>query len=187
MRICAFDLGVKNFAVAIECFNKTKLNKNQDDVYMEGKLEFLDKQNFSPDTKGSKITNKILETLNEYIKTILSKLEECDIILIEKQFKCRGVQNATCIHLEHHLQGILMWALQHKKIKIEVYASRHKTKTFDENQMTKNQRKKWTVNEASNILLAREDYTMLDIFNKKKKDDMADVIMMIQAYKMNKF
>lgn len=184
MRVCAFDLGVKNFAVAIESFDRTKLNGQQDDVYMEGKIEFVDKQELSA-AKGGKITTKVLKTLNDYIKTLLPQLQTCDVILIEKQFKCRGVQNAACIHLEHHLNGILMWALSHTKTKIEVYASRHKTKAFESQKMTKIERKKWTVEETTKLLLSREDYDTLDIFNKKKKDDMADVIMMIQAYKMN--
>lgn len=184
MRICAFDLGVKNFAVAIESFDRAKLTKSQDDVYMEGVIEFVDKQELS-DAKGGKITTKVLKNLNKYIQSLIPKLEKCDIILIEKQFKCRGVQNAACIHLEHHLNAILMWALASTKVKIEVYASRHKTKAFESNRMTKLERKKWTVEETTKLLLSREDYQTLDIFNKKKKDDMADVIMMIQAYKMN--
>lgn len=188
MRICAFDLGCKNTAIAIEEFDKSHIKGStndelKDSVYTEGKILYLDKVNFTPDVKGTKITNKVLLNVTDYIEENLSRFKECDLILIERQYKTRGVQNSSCIHLEHHIQAILLYLLRNTKTRVEIYSAKFKTKTFDDSKMTKPQRKKFTINEASNLLLAREDYQNLEIMNKNKKDDYADVIMMIQSYK----
>lgn len=188
MKVCAIDLGVHNSAIAIEEFEKVSItgsNKDElrDAAYMEGTLTFIDKVDFAPDVKGCKITNKVLNNVINYLESILDKLKECDIILIEKQYKTKGVQNSSCIHLEHHIQGVLLYLLKDTKTKVEPYAAKFKTKTFEETKMTKAQRKKWTVEEAANLLLAREDYDNIEIFNNRKKDDYADAIMMIQSYK----
>jgi len=186
--VCAMDLGIKNFAVAIEKFDLETILKSKKDiglensVYSEGTLTYLNKLDLAPGAIGKKITDSILIAATRYLVSIIDKLKECDVILIEHQYKFRNVQNSDCIHLEHHIQGILLYLLEDTKTRVKIFAARHKTKTFDNEKMTKPQRKAWTVNEASNILLARQDYENLALF-KAKKDDYADVIMMIQAYK----
>jgi len=189
MRVAAMDLGIHNTAIAIEEFEKTNITGSSrdeiiDSAYMEGKLVFIDKVDFAPDKKGTKITNAVLNNVTNYLESLIPELEKCDVVLIEKQFKTKGVQNATCIHLEHHIQAILLYLLKDTNCKVESYASKFKTKVFEESKMTKPQRKKWTVEQAGNLLLAREDYENCEIFNNKKKDDYADVIMMIQSYKV---
>jgi len=181
--ICAIDIGIHNCAIAIEEFDSNKTFNSKDDIYMEGKIIFLDKIDFAPNIKNAKITNKVLINVSSYFENNLNLLKQCEYIFIEKQYKARGCQNNICIHLEHHIQGILLYLLKDTDINIKLYSSKLKTKTFDTSLMTKNQRKKFTVDETMNLLLAREDYENLKKISSGKKDDYADAIMMIQSYK----
>ena len=54
---------------------------------------------------------------------------------------------------------------------------------FTQEKMTQRQRKMWSVNKALEILKERnEDWVIEKIKQDKKKDDMADVIMQLEAY-----
>jgi hypothetical protein len=189
MRVCAIDIGCHNSAFCIEEFDPSKITGStkeeiKDSVYMEGKITFIDKVDFAPDTKGAVITNKLLTNVTNYLLTILDKLEECDQILIEKQMNTKWVKNGPCIHLEHHILAILMYFFNDTKTNVEIYASKHKTKEFEKTKMDKDGRKKWTEAEAGDLLLAREDYENCEVFRGTKKDDYSDVIMMIQSFKV---
>ena len=183
MKVAAIDIGIHNCAIAIEEFNEKVVFNTKDDVYMEGKLIFLEKIDFAPNVKGVKITNSVLNNITNYFESHIDLIKDCDFLFIEKQYKSFGAQNSTCIHIEHHIQGILLYFLKNTKVKVQLYSAKLKTKIFDTTHMTKIERKKFTTKEAIDLLLAREDYENLKLLNGSKKDDYADVIMMIQSYK----
>lgn len=181
MIVAAFDLGIHNTAVAIEEFNDKE--DSEDGVFSNGTILFIDKVDLAPGKKNAKMSDEVINNIMSYIETILDKLETCNVILIERQFKKAGKQNSCCIHLEHLIHTLLIYFFRGTKTKVIVYASKHKTKEFESKKMTKPQRKKWTVEQAGEIMMARQDYDTLKLLSSGKKDDYADVIMMIQSYK----
>jgi len=54
--------------------------------------------------------------------------------------------------------------------------------------LTKPQRKKWATEKAIEIIMERgETKTLEDISGKKKKDDLADVLIQLQSFKYLRF
>jgi hypothetical protein len=54
--------------------------------------------------------------------------------------------------------------------------------------MTKPERKKWAVEKAIEILMQRGDMkTLENILGKRKKDDLADVLLQLQSFKFLRF
>lgn len=140
--------------------------------------------NFSYCIKGSdgKITH--IDRLAVTHKSVLElfkslDLSDCTTVIIENQMRV----NIKCVRLQQHITTYFM--IVHPQIKIVPFSSKHKTCVFTQEKMTQRQRKMWSVNKALEILKERnEDWVIDKINHDKKKDDMADVIMQLEAYQV---
>lgn len=200
--IAAFDLGIKNFAFAVKnngeytLLNNTRLgDKNLSRVdlnkYKKEELfklveidqtkEKLKKKDIidlilsKTKIKGKKPPSKDLglsmfEIMDDY-KTIW---EQCDIFLIERQMTI----NLQALKLSHYLEAYLKIYFPTKKI-LNYNASTKTKKLGAEKLKTKKDRKDWTIQFVNDLL----DGDNLRYFESlSKKDDVADVVCMIESY-----
>ncbi|CCV01951.1 RuvC-like Holliday junction resolvase [Invertebrate iridescent virus 22] len=100
--------------------------------------------------------------------------DKCNIFLIERQMTI----NLQALKLSHYLEAYLKIYYPNKKI-LNYNASKKTKKLGAPSLKTKQDRKKWTIQYASNILCGEN----LEYFNNlSKQDDVADVICMIESY-----
>jgi len=162
-------------------------------------------------THGTK-TNNILEEqiyINMYnlLNQYKTYWDNCSVILIEKQMGFgAGKQNIMAIKLAQHCYSYFMFMYGNSKTIIE-YPATKKTQIlgapkkfgtitkFFKNGKSKDiqdNRKKWSVRTALAILQQRNDtdsYNKLteDHVYKQQQDDIADCLLMNQAYCFEKF
>ena len=120
--------------------------------------------------------------------------ENVDIIIVERQMSFRKKINTMALKLGQHCESYFInkYGRDIKVIEFEAY---HKTQILGAEKilttsrksyknMSDYARKKWAIEEAFSVLSLRDDYeTMSEIGNIKKKDDLCDVIIQLQAFK----
>lgn len=217
MRGLSIDIGVHNMAFYIEEFNLEELKgikppirtKRYDSngcptiewknvlekVYKNGNKVFQEIVNLS-ETKGTKFDINIFINLSNYLESISNEIDKCDFILIEQQMKT----NPMAQRLEQHCVSWISFMYLDTK-QVILFPSSNKTRVLgaprkveDKNgklvKMKKLQRKKWACDEALKILNLRDDINTIHyIFsvNKKKSDDLSDVIVQLNAFKIKCF
>jgi hypothetical protein len=170
------------------------------EIAQRGSIIFLEKQDLG-DRQAYHAGFAFLNLYN-WMERLHPYLQDCDLILIEQQM----LTNNMAISLMNHLYAFLLIRYTHERkkenkptIPIKLYPSKNKTRvlgaplkqqeeTLAGTTMTtvsKYQRKKWSTNQADALLQLRGDKTWHEyIFktNKKKKDDLSDVIMQNLSY-----
>lgn len=203
--IAAFDMGTKNFAFAVKDKGEFVLLKNTSltDANIMTKTELNKLKIVELTNVMSKLqidhNNKLLK--KDMINLILSKnkkhvekkdlglsmfqimdenkaiWDQCEIFLIERQMTI----NLQALKLSHYLEAYLK--IYYPKKKILNYNATTKTKKLGAiNLKTKKDRKDWTILYVSN-LLTDENLRYFQSLN--KKDDIADVICMIESYTLD--
>lgn len=184
MRVCAIDPGIRNFAVAIEEFDHLKIH-TQKDVFTNGKVIYLNVIDLCETGYNAKsVSLGGLLNLNSYLESIHHLLETCDAFVVEKQLKV----NPPAQWVEHHCYAYFVSHFWDFKV-ITPMSSKMKYSELRYNgNRKKSARKKWAEEKACGILLSRDDIPNVQkISTSRKKDDMGDVIIMIQAFKSRIF
>lgn len=208
--IAAFDLGVKNFAFAVfdpakdekgsyillknnnlneEDITKTELNnrKKCDLICMMEKLNIKQEEKIKKKDMVEIIYKKQkrckkAKDIGVCLFNVLDEFKEfwakCDVFLIERQM----LVNRQALKLSHFLEAYLKMHYNNKKI-INYNASLKTKRLGAEKLKTKAERKKWTVQFVSRVLDADNLQWFETLF---KKDDIADVICMIESYKIKR-
>jgi hypothetical protein len=192
----AFDIGVKNFAFAVKKgddyiilknlnlsnkVSKSELNKLKKSELVEmleqppksemKKKELVDALfTINKKQKSNDVCTSLLNNLDEY-KHIW---DDCNVFLIERQ---KSV-NLQALKLSHYLEAYLKIHYSEKKI-LNYNASLKTKKLGAINLKTKLDRKKWTIEFASTIL---KDENLKYYTSLPKKDDVADVVCMIESF-----
>ena len=212
MFVASFDIGKCNFAFCIERFDSSNLKKIKsiqkslrytkenectlefqpiiDAVCMEGELVLHENLDITHGSKKSKYLDDVVflnmyNTLDEYA----SEFDKCDIILIEQQMSFGANKtNTMAIKLAQHCKSYFIYKYRGTK-EIVDFPAYHKTQVLGAIKgLTKPQRKKWSVEKAVDILLQRNDMKTIDMISeKKKRDDLADVFIQLQAFKFLRF
>lgn len=206
--VASFDIGKKNFAFCIEEINPQqlinitnipKVDRYLKDrtctpdfanvlkqVYTNGKLIIL--ENIDLTEMGDCDKSQYLDpVIFVNMTTILDKYKEywdkCTSIIIEQQMGFGKKRNLMAIKLGQHCFSYFLF--QYALFKnVSEFGAYYKTKVNGAIKMSDYQRKKWAVSKAIDILTEREDFISIDIIKKqKKKDDMSDTIVQLQAYK----
>ena len=169
MRACSIDVGKVNLGVYIEEFTQHTT-----------KALYLRRVDLTEKLK-ERVTPQFLSRLFAYLDSISALLETCDNIIIEKQLRA----NPEAQFVDHALQSYFV-IRNHKGI--TSFSSKNKTRLFDSSKMTKYQRKKWATNKALEMLEDRGETDLLEyVRTLKKKDDVADAICQLDAWKNLKF
>ena len=167
-RALSIDVGKVNLGVYIEEFT------NADD----GRCLYLRRVDLT-EAKKERVGTPLLMRLFAYLDTIKDLLTECDFFVVEKQLK----QNPEAQFVDHAIQSYL--TIYYGAFKqIVSFASKNKTKVFDDTKMTKYQRKKWAVEKAYHVFTTRNDFSSLAYLESlAKKDDVSDAMCQLDAFK----
>jgi hypothetical protein len=177
-----------------------------DDLYKTGKLVLHKNNDLTEGVEEGKYYDyeycyNMTKVLDEYLKL----WDKCSIIIIEEQMSFRGKINPMALKLGQHCFSY--FAINYGKHKIiKVFPSYHKTNvlgapktktttkkgTIKWKTLGDKERKTWSVELVKYILEKRNETESLDIFKKQdrkkgvkkvKLDDLADVVVQLQAFK----
>ncbi len=199
MRILSIDVGVKNCAFCIEEFDHTKyhylddikkrcdffgLTKPFKDIlkssYKIGDILYWKVKDFSNKGTIPNDDNRICINLFKYLISIEDRIDEVDIIIIERQMK----KNHIARKIEGFLHSHFISKYGIYKTIMDISATK-KTQYFHYKEKNKNKRKKFAVKMAKKILKTRNDTINLEKLNKsKKKDDLADSFLQLIVFKL---
>lgn len=210
--IASFDIGKRNFAFCVEEVDLRALHSIDHidrahryykdgtatpefvqvlkQVCTTGKVLLLENIDLYTNCDKSKALDPLV-FINLY--RVLDKYKEdywdkCFSFVIEEQMHFGAKQNHIASKLGQHCYSYFIFQYAHFKTTIE-FPSYHKTRVLGAvKRMGKKERKSWAVNKAMEILADRNDETtMAAITSRKKRDDVADTIVQLQAYKFLMF
>jgi hypothetical protein len=214
----SFDIGKKNMAFYVEEFDPNLLADliaSKSDRYLKDGtpspafkkiLSCVCNNGSAILLKNSDITQKCDSTkyldpetfynLTDLLDQYKSFWDRCEVFVIEQQVAFKGKQNTMAIKLGQHCFSYFCIKYGKTKQVIE-FPSYHKTQVLGAPKikgetrykvMTKTQRKRWSVDKATDILINRNDFKFASILtSEKKKDDIADCITMFQSWKLLHF
>ncbi len=198
--IASFDIGKKNFAFCIETFEAPSLENIQSipkqrrynvdgtcteeftpiiqAVCMEGDIKVLENVDLTL------IHSNVYVAMNHVLDTHKHWFDQCTHIIIEQQRH----KNIMAIKLAQHCFSFFTFHYANFKCIVE-FPAYHKTKVLGADKgISKYQRKTWATRKATEILLDRGDESTLNTMTKhKKRDDISDVIVQMQAFKFLTF
>jgi len=205
--LASFDIGKKNFAFYIEEIDTDKMSTIENipkhkryldtgectpefeniinDVNINGKIILIDNIDLTYGTDKSKYLDPtIFVNMNKALDKYKKYWDKCSSFVIEQQMGFGNKRNYMALKLGQHCFSYFIFNYANFKQTVE-FPSYHKTKVLGAcKNMTKYNRKTWAVKKALQILKLREDNdNMIYIEDKKKKDDVSDVICQLQAYK----
>ena len=177
-------LEMENILEQLYSNGKIILHDNVDLTYNCDQTKKLDPETFY----------NMIDVLDKYIEI----WDKCDAFVIEEQMSFGKKLNKMAVKLGQHCYSYFTFKYGRFKTIIE-FPAFHKTQILGapkiEGQayksgkkrwkaMEKPQRKKWSINKAIEILNGRGEIDILEnLTNVKKRDDLADVITQLQAFK----
>jgi hypothetical protein len=210
--LASFDIGYRNFAFYIEELDIKLLidikNISKNERYNEDGTTTIKMQKILNGVciNGKTILHQNCDLIKEYedsnplynmiilLDTYSNYWDKCSHFIIEQQMKT----NVKATRLGYHCQSYFMFRYGRFKEIIE-FPSYHKTQVlgckkikgkqckngkFRWKSIDKPSRKKWGIIKASEILSERQELeTINNIKNKSKKDDLADTLIQLQAFK----
>lgn len=215
MRIISFDIGKCNFAFYIEEFDESELLNitnipkiqrfNLDGtptekyaeilshVYLNGNTILYKNLDLTKDTKKEKyLDQKVCLNMITELDKYKTEIDKCSIVLIEQQMSFQNSRNTMAIKLAQNCASYFLHRYGVEKELIE-FPAYHKTQILGAPKkggkaMSKPERKKWATEKAIEIIMERgERDTLEEISGKKKKDDLADVLIQLQSFKFLRY
>lgn len=174
-----------------------------DKIYANGKIVLYKNvdltKNCNPKLKLDPETfHNMNDVLNQYVK----QWEKCSYIVIEEQMSFGKKLNKMAMKLGQHCYSYFTFKYGRTKKVIE-FPAYNKTQILGAPKiegkpyksgkkrykaMGKPQRKKWSVEKAIEILTCRGEMDILEtLTSAKKRDDLADVLTQLQAFKYLQF
>ena len=203
--VASFDIGKCNFAFYIEEFDADKLSclktipKSKREgkeceelmscVYLNGNKVLYKNLDLTQGTeKGKYLDKKIYMNMITELDKCKEFFDKCSIIIIEQQMSFKAAQNTMALKLGQHCFSYFLFRYGETKEIIE-FPAYYKTQILGApKKLTKPERKKWATEKCVDILMERGDMETLDeIISKKKKDDLADVLIQLQSFKFLRY
>lgn len=211
MHIISIDIGKCNFAFYIEEFDENKLkgmknipkikrfnidgtpteefSKILSDIYLNGDTILYKNLDLTKDTNKEKyLDQKVCLNMIAELDKFKSEIDKCSVVLIEQQMSFQNSRNTMAIKLAQNCASYFLHRYGTAKEIVE-YPAYHKTQILGAPKkggkaLSKPERKKWATDKAIEIIMERgEAETLEEIVNKKKKDDLADVLIQLQSFK----
>lgn len=208
--VASFDIGSKNFAFVVERYDDKLFNNLKCDyrykkdgtptdefkhilnqVYKNGQILNYVNMDLTKNIKPSKLKSYLDPDIFRNMITELDKhkplFQDVDIVLIEQQMSFGTKVNVKALKIAQAC--FTYWLMRYPKVEVMEFKSFYKTQVLGAvKKLTKPQRKKFAVEEASIILNIREDYENLtELSCSKKKDDLADTLVQLQAFKILRY
>lgn len=208
IQIASFDIGIKNFAFYIEEFDQSLLEtikpcaKNSrfhlkkgiteeyqnilKKVYLNGKTilhKNLDISVVENSSKKQYLDPKVFLNLTKILDEHSDYFDKCSLFLIEQQMSFGRRINTKAIKIGQHTFSYFTIRYMGFKPVIE-FEAYHKTQVFGMKKVKAKEHKLWSVEMCKSILSERgEDNILFNLLKEKKKDDLSDVIIQLQAFK----
>ena len=206
--IASFDIGKKNFAFCIEEVNTNKLKTiknipkneryNKDGtptkkfekilkaLYKCGNVIMMCNLDITENCNDKKyIDPQLYINLTDTLDKYQEYWNKCSTFIIEKQMSFRNKHNTMAIKVGQHCFSYFSFYYRNFKTILE-YPAYHKTQVLGapkDEVKKKPQRKKWAVKKSFEILEERRDeVSTCALTSSKKKDDMADCLLMTITY-----
>lgn len=168
-------------------------------VYVNGETVLYQNLDLTQGTDKSKyLDKKIYLNMIDRMDQFKEIFDQCSIIIIEQQMSFKAAQNTMALKLGQHCYSYFLFRYGDTKELIE-FPAYYKTQILGAPKvasagnkrmktMDKPARKKWAVEKAVDILMERGDMKTLDeLTGKRKKDDLADVLIQAQSFKFLRF
>uniref|UniRef100_A0A6C0KTG2 Mitochondrial resolvase Ydc2 catalytic domain-containing protein n=1 Tax=viral metagenome TaxID=1070528 RepID=A0A6C0KTG2_9ZZZZ len=211
MFVISFDIGKCNFAFYIEEFDEKKFEDiknipkikrfNSDgtpteefanilsEIYLNGNTILYKNLDLTKDSKKEKyLDQKVCLNMITELDKHKDKIDKCSVVIIEQQMSFQNTRNTMAIKLAQNCASYFLHRYGMDKELIE-FPAYHKTQVLGAPKkggkaMSKPERKKWATEKAIEIIMERgESETLEEISGKKKKDDLADVLIQLQSFK----
>ena len=179
MKIVSIDIGLKNFAIVME--------ENSKILFMES----FDLTSIPMNEHTYEEKYHTIYAMNAILENIKDKWIDSDFILIEQQGVFGNIAreyNLQTIKLQYQCiqYFIYMKYTQQATYTLDCVPSRLKTTIFkmdNSKKNTKYNRKQWSIEKVTDLL--KDDVVILNkIKSMKKKDDVCDAYLQLQAYKI---
>lgn len=147
--------------------------------------------------KGKYIDNELYHNMTDLLDEYKEYWNICSYFVVEMQMSFGKKHNTMALKLGQHCQAYFYIMYGRFKTVVE-FPAYHKTQVLGAQKIekrTKNgkvtykaidkpQRKKWSIEKAKEIFELREEVESLDMLTRsRKKDDLADVVTMLNAWK----
>lgn len=200
MWIVSFDIGLKNLAFTIENVDTNALMKIAN---IHKKCRYNPDKTPTPHFKsllnnvcksGAIVTTQHVDltqinaknpyiALTKVLDTYRLLLDECSIVIIEKQMGFQKILNIKAMLLAQHVASYFYVLYADFKMVVN-FGSSNKTKVMGVPNTTYSQRKQWSIKTAKDILAMRNDIDTLQLIEVlEKQDDVADSIVQLQVFK----
>lgn len=146
----------------------------------------------------AKLDPETFHNMNDVLDNYLEYWDKCSAVVIEEQMSFGKKLNKMAMKLAQHCYSYFTFKYGRYKSIVE-FPAYHKTQVLGAPKvegkpyksgkkrykaMEKPQRKKWSVEKAVEILTSRGETDVLDnLTSVKKRDDLADVLTQLQAFK----
>lgn len=197
MRVASFDIGFRNFAFCVEEFEYPSACLQQDVVYTSegtlhppsllnplyrhGSIIHLALEHF--DLDGSACFQPLTRLLDGYS----TLWDSVDVFLIEAQIAFGKNANVKALRISQHVLSYLSVIYGPFKTVVE-FSSTYKTRLLGcplAERKKKRDRKLFSVRACLEIIALKNCPNTTQTFsNFKKKDDVADCVLMVQAFKV---
>lgn len=167
-------------------------------VWKNGKTVLFQNNDLTKNCKkGTYLDTEVYYNMNDLLDQYSSYWDNCSTIIIEKQMSFGKKNNTMAVKLAQHCWSYFSFRYGRFKQIIEFPAyyktqilgapkieKRLKNGKISFKSIDKPARKKWSIIQTTEIFNDREDtITMLNLNSNKKKDDLADCVSQLQAYK----
>lgn len=148
--------------------------------------------------KGSYLDPETFHNMTDLLDQYVEYWDQCDAFVIEKQMSFGKRHNTMALKLGQHCWSYFSFKYGRFKEIVE-FPAYHKTQILGAKKLEKTTakgnakykaidktaRKKWTVEKAIDILSERKDFeTISSLKSTRKRDDLADVLCQLQAFKI---
>jgi hypothetical protein len=178
-----------------------KFNNILTSLYKIGSKILLENVDLTYDCESKVyLDTKIMYNMTDLLDEYSTYWDQCDIFVIEKQMSFGKKHNTMALKLGQHCWSY--FSIRYPTINIVEFPAYYKTQILGASKLEnvtksgkisykavdKPTRKKWCITKALEILKLRNDDSTTTIITKsKKKDDLADVICQLQAFKYCNF
>ena len=176
-----------------------KMRELLDQVYSNGKIVLHDNVDLTKNCDpNEKLDPETFHNMNEVLDKYEHIWDKCETFVIEEQMSFGKKLNKMAVKLAQHCYSYFVFKYGRFKTVLEFHAY-HKTQVLGApkikgapnkngksrwKSMEKSRRKKWSVEQSIEILNNRGEIKILNkLTSAKKKDDLADVITQLQAFK----
>jgi hypothetical protein len=177
-----------------------KMQKILDAVCKNGKTILHKNSDISKNcVKGKKLDQNTFYNMTDLLDSYGDYWDKCCCFVVEQQMNFgKAKRNPKALKLGHHCQSYFMFRYGRFKEVMEfpayhktqvlgcekIRGKKYKNGNYRWKSIDKPARKKWSVVKATEILVERgEEDTIQNIKTKAKKDDLADTLTQLQAFK----